>query len=60
MTFVVLFNLSTHEEFRYEVPTREAQALVDLTAGGRWLDWAIKDASTDILVPQNLWVGVAK
>ena len=55
-TFIVLFNLNTHEEFRYDVPTREAQALVDL-ASARWIDWGVKDASSDILVPNVLWVG---
>lgn len=54
-TYVVLFNLNTREEFRYEVPTREAQALVDMTALA-WLDWGIKDASSDILVPLRIRV----
>jgi hypothetical protein len=59
VTFVVLFNLNTHEEFRYEVPTREAQALVDM-AMVAWLDWAIKDASSDVLVPIRIRLGESK
>lgn len=52
MTYVVLYNRNTGEEFRYEVATREAQALVDLTWGGsRHLSWAVKEASADVLVP---------
>jgi hypothetical protein len=53
-TFVILFNLNTHEEFRYDVPTREAQALVDMMVCLRYpgLDWVVKESSADILVPR--------
>jgi hypothetical protein len=30
MSYIVLHNENTHEDFRYDVPTREAQALADL------------------------------
>ncbi|MFJ9580871.1 hypothetical protein ACIRQF_31340 [Streptomyces sp. NPDC101191] len=55
MTYVVLHNRNTGEDFRYEVPTREAQALIDLaSAARRPIDWAVKEASTDLLVPGSL------
>jgi hypothetical protein len=54
MAYVVLHNRNTGEDFRYEVPEREAQALVDLMWGGpRRLDWAVKD-SAGVLVPDVL------
>lgn len=58
MTYVILHNRNTGEDFRYEVPTREAQALVDLAWGGRrGLSWAVKEASDDVLVPRCLSMG---
>ncbi|MGW9032900.1 hypothetical protein ACWGQ5_55110 [Streptomyces sp. NPDC055722] len=57
-TFVTLHNRNTCEDFHYKVPTREAQALVDLAAGARRpIDWAVKDASSDIHVPTTLAMG---
>lgn len=53
MSYVVLHNENTEEDFRYDVPQREAQALADLMGGGdRYLrlSWTVKDASSDLLV----------
>jgi hypothetical protein len=55
VSHVVLHNRNTGEDFRYDVPEREAQALIDLAWGGaRHLSWAVKDASDDIAVPACL------
>lgn len=55
MAHVILHNRNTQEDFEFSVPTREAQALVDLAAGGmRPLSWAVKGMSHDVLVPKSL------
>ncbi|MFF6988375.1 hypothetical protein [Streptomyces sp. NPDC010273] len=58
MAHVILHNLSTQEDFEYKISTREAQALVDLAwvtaRKGAPVDWAIKDASHDVLIPKCL------
>lgn len=55
MAYVILHNRRTEETFRYDVPQREAQALVDMAWGGTCrLDWAVKEASVDVAVPRVL------
>lgn len=55
MAYVILHNRNTEEDFRYDVPQREAQALIDLAWGGmRRLSWAVKEASDDVAVPRVL------
>jgi hypothetical protein len=53
MSYIVLHNQSTEEDFRYDVPQREAQALADLMGGGdRYLrlSWVVSDSSDDLMV----------
>lgn len=53
MSHIVLHNENNGEEFRYDVPQREAQALSDLMfGGGRMLrlSWSVAEASDDIAV----------
>jgi len=56
MAHVILHNLSTNEDFRFNVPAREAQALVDLAWAtarmGAPVDWAVKGASHDVSIPR--------
>jgi len=55
MSYIVIHNENTGEDFRYDVPQREAQALSDLMfGGGRMLrlSWSIAEASNDVAVPR--------
>lgn len=55
MSHIILHNENTGEDFRYDVPQREAQALSDLMFGGGRilrLSWSIREASYDVAVPR--------